>query len=83
MLTIFVRNQKMVGSAELARAEIMTDKLRAWLRLHASGQPVEWEELEFERVDLIPRGTIWLSARPLAEDGILEEMQSFNDFTTC
>jgi hypothetical protein len=83
MLTIFVRNQKVVGSAELGRAEITTGKLREWLRLNASGQPVEWDELHFESVPLIPRGTIWLSARPIVEDGVMEEMQSFNDFTTC
>jgi len=82
-LTIFVRNQKVVGSSELGRAEVATDRLRNMVRAQSAGQRLDWEERHFACVNLIPRGSVWLAARPVQEDGFMEEMQSFNDFTMC
>jgi len=67
-LFIFVRNQKVVGAQELARAEIPTEKLK---HMVSQGRMTElrWDANCFkEPVQLIPRGKLWMRAVPLDDE---------------
>lgn len=85
-LYIFVRNQKVMGTSELARIDLPADKLRKVLEDGAK-QGVQddgriWSEKNFPQpIKLVPRGLIWIHARVVDDDdgakGFMEEM------TTC
>merc|ERR1711972_673280 len=70
ILHIFVRNQKVMGTSELARAEVSAEKLRNMVQRASSiaGGPMRWSGEYFERVSLIPRGTLYLRASPIMDE---------------
>lgn len=69
-LFIFVRNQKVMGTQELARAEITTETLKKWVRAN-KGADVRWEEKTFPGpISLIPRGRLWLKAVPFHDEEV-------------
>eukprot|EP00428_Durinskia_dybowskii_P039030 CAMPEP_0170261620 /NCGR_PEP_ID=MMETSP0116_2-20130129/30691_1 /TAXON_ID=400756 /ORGANISM="Durinskia baltica, Strain CSIRO CS-38" /LENGTH=233 /DNA_ID=CAMNT_0010512685 /DNA_START=182 /DNA_END=883 /DNA_ORIENTATION=+ len=79
-LFIFVRNQKVVGTSELARAEIPTEKLKAMV--NSTRGPVIWSPLQFpEAINMIPRGKLWLRAARV--DDADYNQSFFNELTTC
>jgi len=69
-LFIFVRNQKVMGAQELARAEIPAEKLRQMVQ-SARGQQLRWDVDTFQDpVSLIPRGKLWMRAAPYDEEDL-------------
>jgi len=81
-LFIFVKNQKVMGTSELARAEISTQNLKDMVnRAKRYGEVVRFsEEFYPEAINLIPRGKIWLRAGPVSDDdhhqSLLQELTS-------
>merc|ERR1711920_441667 len=70
-LFIFVRNQKVMGTQELARAEITTETLKKWVRSSKGSDEIRWEANTFpDPITLIPRGRLWLKAVPFDEDQV-------------
>mmetsp|Transcript_36626 Transcript_36626/g.82815 ORF Transcript_36626/g.82815 Transcript_36626/m.82815 type:complete len:297 (-) Transcript_36626:51-941(-) len=67
-LFIFVRNQKVMGAQELARAEIPTSKLKKMI--HATKDNLlRWERESFgDPITLIPRGRLWMRAVPIVDE---------------
>merc|ERR1711920_293644 len=69
-LFIFVRNQKVMGTQELARAEISTESLKKMVRGNHN-QDVKWDAQSFQQpISLIPRGRLWLKAVPFHEEEV-------------
>lgn len=70
ILHVFVRNQKVMGTSELARQEIQADSLKRMVRSAKSyGEAVRWTDEYFsEPIMLIPRGKLWLRAAPVEDD---------------
>lgn len=66
-LYLFVKNQKVMGAGELARAELKPDLLFA-LEQKYKNMPVEFREDCFEQQKLMPRGTIWLRVREIDDE---------------
>merc|ERR1712217_918097 len=67
-LFIFVRNQKVMGTQELARAEITTEALKKMIKENR-GLDMRWDEGSFKQpISLIPRGRLWLKALPFHEE---------------
>eukprot|EP00405_Crypthecodinium_cohnii_P031719 CAMPEP_0206523264 /NCGR_PEP_ID=MMETSP0324_2-20121206/67513_1 /ASSEMBLY_ACC=CAM_ASM_000836 /TAXON_ID=2866 /ORGANISM="Crypthecodinium cohnii, Strain Seligo" /LENGTH=295 /DNA_ID=CAMNT_0054017663 /DNA_START=266 /DNA_END=1154 /DNA_ORIENTATION=+ len=84
-LYIFVKDQKVVGTLELARAEIPTDQLRKMVaksrHFGYAGRPAYTEDIYSEPIQLIPRGQIWLRVAPIEDE---DANTSFlQDFTQC
>lgn len=88
ILYIFVRNQKVMGTAELARLEIPSSEIRDMLQRTVAklngmppGFPVtqRWGDTgEFIERKLMPRGTIWLKLSPIIdhelEPGLMQDL---------
>jgi len=73
-LFIFVKNQKVMGTTELARAEITTETLKKWVaESKQSGHQTEmftkgWSDKEHLPITLIPRGKLWMRAVAFQEE---------------
>jgi len=70
-LFIFVKNQKVMGSATLGRVELRPDMVAEVERKgrEALLDPAhKWEERNFVQKKLIPRGTIWFRLSPVADE---------------
>mmetsp|Transcript_68076 Transcript_68076/g.197256 ORF Transcript_68076/g.197256 Transcript_68076/m.197256 type:complete len:302 (-) Transcript_68076:153-1058(-) len=83
VLFIFVKNQKVMGTSVLGRAEITAEKLAEMVRCgRFAGQGgVRWSPEFFpEPISLMPRGKLWLRAAPLDEEGGESLLQ---ELTTC
>eukprot|EP00931_Biecheleriopsis_adriatica_P086925 TRINITY_DN61472_c0_g1_i1.p1 TRINITY_DN61472_c0_g1~~TRINITY_DN61472_c0_g1_i1.p1 ORF type:complete len:315 (+),score=87.63 TRINITY_DN61472_c0_g1_i1:94-1038(+) len=84
-LFIFVRNQQVMGAAELARVEISTGDLKELVRKGGrnSNQIITWSQESFgEPLGLIPRGNIWLRASVVDDENFT--MSSYaQDMATC
>eukprot|EP00401_Gymnodinium_catenatum_P010433 CAMPEP_0117580046 /NCGR_PEP_ID=MMETSP0784-20121206/64969_1 /TAXON_ID=39447 /ORGANISM="" /LENGTH=302 /DNA_ID=CAMNT_0005380033 /DNA_START=36 /DNA_END=945 /DNA_ORIENTATION=+ len=80
-LHIFVKSQKMVGDAALARLDLTHKDVKeleeaSAKKVQAGGQTTTsmWKETDFECIGLNPRGNIWLRIGPVDEEaGIREE----------
>lgn len=66
-LYIFVKNQKVVGTFELARAEISALELRDMVH-RAGTNHLRWSSDCFLAKPLIPRGTLYLRASPIMDE---------------
>lgn len=82
-LYIFVRNQKVMGTSEVAHTEISTEELKNMVQAaEAWGEQAQtqWSDDFFrEPSSLIPRGKLWLHAKPLRD----EDYSLMQDLTTC
>lgn len=89
-LFIFVRNQKVMGTGDLARGEVSAAELKQEVE-QAGARDEEGEVLQrgearwsgrgFREVKLIPRGKVWLKARRI--DDTDYEHSLLQDMTTC
>jgi len=66
-LLIFVKNQEMMTSGELARLQLEVADL-CQIEQKLGNRPLQWDESCFEARRLIPRGKIWLRVSPVDEE---------------
>lgn len=80
-LYVFVRNQKIVGNSELARAELNPELVKGLLQRRAGNSEMKWNDQYFPvPIQLIPRGKLWINATTV-DDEILQD-SAFN-LTQC
>lgn len=87
-LFIFVRNQKVMGTGDLARGELSASEMKQELEdnpgldAHRAerGEP-RWGGTVFKEVSLIPRGKVWLQVRPIHDADYDQNL--LQDMTTC
>lgn len=85
-LHVFVKNQKVMGSAELARAEISTKDLKDMVTKTSATWKEQsrwqWTDQTFgDPVTLIPRGKLWLQARAIHDADY--DYSLMQDLSTC
>lgn len=83
-LLLLVKNQKMVGAAELGRLHLDPEALKDLFnesksKLPPGGMNDRWKESQFVRADLNPRGAIWYRLMTVDE----EKGSLAQDLTTC
>lgn len=87
-LYIFVRNQKVMGTGDLARGEVSAAELKKDVEA-AEGREVHrmergdalWSGHNFREITLIPRGKIWLQVRHIRDADYDHSL--LQDMTTC
>jgi len=84
ILYIFVRNQKVMGTSDLARGEVPAGKLKSMVHKGARsyGEMMRWtDEFFSEPIQLIPRGTLWLRAAPIVDEDFNHSLM--HELTAC
>merc|ERR1712151_331624 len=85
-LLLQVKNQKLVGAAELARLHLDSDQLKKIrndsIQCLPAGKMPSWTEGQFIKMDMMPRGTIWFRISPV-EDETYSHGNLVQDLTTC